>query len=126
MSEQTPTPATGSSDDSGDPNSARLTLYVVGQSPNSRRASNNLLELARKNPELFKHLEIEVVDALQTPERVFEDLILLTPALLVRTADGSIGRIFGDLSDPGALLAALAGGSAAGVSGVAGVAGVAG
>jgi hypothetical protein len=120
MNEQAPRPTAGSSDGSGNRNSARLTLYVVGQSPNSRRASNNLLELARKNPDLFKHLEIEVVDALQTPERVFEDLILLTPALLVRTADGSIGRIFGDLSDPGALLAALAGGDAAGGSGVAG------
>lgn len=87
---------------------ARITLYVVGRSPNSQRASNNLSALTRLHPELFAAIDVEVVDALQSPERVFEDLILLTPALVVHSADGSVGRIIGDLSDPATLLATLA------------------
>jgi len=87
---------------------ARITLYVVGRSPNSQRASNNLAELTRLHPELFGAIDVEVVDALQSPERVFEDLILLTPALVVHSADGNVGRIIGDLSDPATLLATLA------------------
>lgn len=79
-------------------------LYVAGDAPRSRRAIQNLKTLCDERLAGMHH--IEVVDVLREPRRAFQDGIVVTPTL-VKLAPGESARIIGDLSDHGAVLAAL-------------------
>lgn len=74
----------------------RMTLYVAGDLPNSRRARAHLeawLQRASIPAE-----DVEIVDVLTDPERAAEDDIFMTPALVF--SGGSGRQVFvGDLSD---------------------------
>ena len=85
-------------------NRMRLRLYVAGSSPHSVEALANLRTICADQPGSPPGLE--VVDALQEPERALRDGIVVTPTL-VRLAPGPELRIFGTLSDPGRVRAAL-------------------
>jgi len=75
---------------------SRLTLYIAGDLPNSRRARAHLeawLERAAVASD-----DVEIVDVLTHPERAAEEDIFMTPALIF---SGDSGRqvFVGDLSD---------------------------
>lgn len=76
--------------------SPRMTLYIAGDLPNSRRARAHLeawLQRASIPAE-----DVEIVDVLADPERAAEDNIFMTPALVF--SGGSGRQVFvGDLSD---------------------------
>lgn len=74
----------------------RLTLYVAGDLPNSRRARAHLEDwLSRAT---IPVAEVEVVDVLARPERAAEDDIFITPAF-VFTGEAGRQLFVGDLSD---------------------------
>ena len=83
---------------------ARLTLFVAGRSPNSRRALANLAE-SGVGPD---HPALEVVDVLERPERALRDGILLTPSLVIER-DGERQVLVGGLDDRTVLKDGLAG-----------------
>jgi circadian clock protein KaiB len=83
----------------------RLRLYVAGNAPNSVRAIANANAMCARH---FSNHELEVVDLMVHPERAAGDRIIVTPTL-VKLSPTPEQRIIGDLSDAGAVLAALGG-----------------
>jgi circadian clock protein KaiB len=81
-----------------------LRLYVIGRSPSSLRAIENL-QLACEQYLAGQH-HIEVVDLLENPRLVADEQILAAPTL-VRKHPPPIRKIVGDLSDTDQLLAGL-------------------
>ncbi|MCH9639060.1 MAG: circadian clock protein KaiB [Betaproteobacteria bacterium] len=73
-----------------------LKLYVTGQTPQSRRAMQNLRKICET--ELTGGYEIEVVDILKSPALAEQDKILATPAV-IRQLPEPIKMVIGDLSD---------------------------
>lgn len=79
-------------------------LYVAGPSRRAEAAVSNLRFLCESRvPGCY---EIEVVDALERPERAEDDRILATPTVL-RLEPSPQLRMIGDLSDHGHAAAVL-------------------
>jgi circadian clock protein KaiB len=81
-----------------------LRLYVAGESPNSLRAIANLKAMCRAN--LGERCQIEIVDILEDPLRLFSDGVLVTPTL-VKASPGPAWKMVGDLHDTEKVLLAL-------------------
>jgi circadian clock protein KaiB len=74
-----------------------LRLYIAGNSPNSRRAEQNVMHLRKfMNAGAWK---IEIIDVLARPELAEQAAILATPTLIYESLGGRPRRIVGDLSD---------------------------
>lgn len=91
-------------DPAASPVQIRVRLYVAGDSPNSRRAVDNLRAALSG---LATTPEVEIVDVLRAPDRGLRDGVLVTP-MLVRIAPAPERRILGNLSDLAILLGVLA------------------
>ena len=78
-----------------------LRLYVVGRSPNSLLAVENLRRACEQH--LAGRYQIEVVDLLENPRLAADDQILAAPTL-VRKLPEPVRKIVGDLSDSDRLL----------------------
>ena len=74
----------------------RLTLYISGGGPDSRRAIENAQAIC--GTYLRGMAELEVIDVLEHPEAAERDKILATPTLL-RRFPLPARKIIGDLSD---------------------------
>ena len=83
---------------------ARLSLYVNGDSPLSRRAIANLRRIVAEN--LGDRCVLEIIDVVRSPERAESARILATPTL-VRHRPAPERRITGDLNDAQRVLAFL-------------------
>ncbi len=79
------------------PLSWTLRLYVVGQTPKSVLAINNLKKICDHYQD-GRSFEIEVVDLLLNPELAERDQIVMIPTL-VRLNPVPVRRVFGDLSN---------------------------
>ncbi len=82
----------------------RLTLYVAGDSPASRRALSNL---AKALAALHIALPVRTVNVLTEPDEALAERIYVTPALLLHVA-GQREMLVGDLSQTEAVGMALA------------------
>ena len=74
-----------------------LRLYVVGDSPRSRVALENLRKLCEEH--LSNKYRIEIVDLRERPELAKTDQILAVPTV-IRKVPKPAKRIIGDLSNP--------------------------
>ena len=81
-----------------------LRLYVVGRSPKSLLAIENLRRASEQH--LAGRYQIEIVDLLENPRRAADDQILAAPTL-VRKLPEPVAKIVGDLSDSDRLLTFL-------------------
>jgi circadian clock protein KaiB len=81
-----------------------LLLYVVGGSPSSRRAVGNLRAICDER--LPDRYTLEVIDLGEQPALAAERNVLAVPTL-VRQLPPPTGRLIGDLSDTGRVLALL-------------------
>lgn len=82
----------------------RLSLYVVGDAPNSVRAVANAKRLCDEH--FAANYDLEIVDLLRSPQRALADGVIVTPTL-VRLHPLPIQRVIGDLSDAVRVLEAL-------------------
>jgi len=80
----------------------RLTLFVTGDAPRSRRARVNLK--AALQTVGFDPADLLVIDLVEQPEQSIKRSIFATPALMLMRGDGSIDATYGDLSDEEKLL----------------------
>lgn len=101
MPDENPETATGTTNVSDVWN---LRLYVVGTSPKSQRAIDNLKHAC--DHYLAGRYTIEVVDLLEHPQLAADDQILAVPTL-VRRLPPPIRKMVGDLSDTERLLVGL-------------------
>ena len=74
----------------------RLTLYVAGDTPQSRQAINNLDQVI-ESLQLTGH-SVNVVDLYKEPELAMEKDVLAIPTV-IRESPQPVFRIIGDLSD---------------------------
>ena len=81
-----------------------LRLYLAGESPLSRLARANLLEICRDH--LEGRYELEMIDVFEDPLRPIQDKVHLTPTL-VRVFPTPTRRIVGDLSERASVLQEL-------------------
>lgn len=81
-----------------------LRLYIVGQTPKSVAALENLKKICEDH--LQGQYEIETVDLLQNPSRARNDQILAIPTL-VRSLPSPVVHLIGDLSDTQKVLVGL-------------------
>lgn len=82
----------------------RLVLYVIGRTPVSLRAIENIQAMCGQL--LGDGYELEIVDLAETPERAEDAGILATPALVKEHPLPSV-RVVGDLSQADAVLETL-------------------
>lgn len=75
--------------------SYRLRLYILGTSPKSQAAEENLRRIC--DQELAGRYTLEVVDVLQHPERAEQDRVLATP-MLIKLEPSPEQRVVGDMS----------------------------
>lgn len=81
-----------------------LRLYVAGHGPNSVRARSNLRELCDRH--LPDGYSLEVVDVFDDPGRALADGVLMTPMLVVASAEPP-RRVVGSLDERDVVLSAL-------------------
>ena len=74
----------------------QLRLYVIGQTPNSIRAMDNLKRICEE--QLAGQYDLRVVDILKEPQLAEKDKIIATPTL-VKDLPPPLRRVIGDLSD---------------------------
>ena len=82
----------------------RFTLYLAGQSRKSLQAYENLTRIL--NEILPERYLLEVVDAVENPQRALQDGIRVFPTL-VRSLPAPMRIIVGDMSDSRLVLAGL-------------------
>ncbi len=82
-----------------------LRLYVANEAPHSKRALANLQSICKQCSK-NRHCRIEVVDALEEPQRALEDGVLVVPTL-IKLSPGPIRRLVGELEDTERVLCAL-------------------
>ncbi|MDZ7792160.1 MAG: circadian clock KaiB family protein [Spirochaetia bacterium] len=80
----------------------RIVLYIMGNTPNSRKAAKNL----RKVCEHIQEYDLEVVDIQEAPERIKQDQVIAVPTL-IKVHPEPQRRVVGDLSDGVKVRAAL-------------------
>ncbi|MFO7850344.1 MAG: circadian clock KaiB family protein [Spirochaetia bacterium] len=85
---------TGEVYDVSAPPEVHLVLYVMGSTPNSRKAVENTKKLCKEIP----GCKLEIVDLLEEPERAKEDQIIAIPTLVKMLPEPQM-RILGALSD---------------------------
>ena len=88
----------------GDAETYRLRLYVVGHSPASVRAIENLRNVCEEY--LAGRYEVEVIDLRANPRLAADEQIVAVPTL-VKDLPLPIRRIVGDLSDTDNVLVGL-------------------
>lgn len=81
-----------------------LRLYVAGNGPNSDRARTNLRDLCDRH--LPDGYSLEIVDVFDDPGRALAEGVLLTPMLVIASAQPP-RRVLGSLDEPNVVLAAL-------------------
>ena len=81
-----------------------LRLYVAGHGPNSVRARANLRDLCDRH--LPDGYSLEIVDVFDDPGRALAEGVLLTPMLVIASAQPP-RRVLGSLDEPHVVLAAL-------------------
>ena len=81
-----------------------LRFYVVGQTPRSKAAIEDLTAICEKN--LAGRYRVEVIDLLISPQLAEGDKILATPTL-VRKLPLPVKQIIGDLSNTEQVLVGL-------------------
>ncbi|MBV2122905.1 MAG: circadian clock protein KaiB [Candidatus Thiodiazotropha sp. (ex Ctena orbiculata)] len=82
-----------------------LRLYVIGDTPVTQRAIDNLNALF-KEPEVSAVYEFEVINLIENPKLAEEERILATPVLIKKLPE-PMRRIIGDLSDRESILVGL-------------------
>lgn len=82
----------------------RFIIYIVGDSPRSFRALNNLERICKET--LISDYDIDVVDISKDPQRASEDQILAAPTVIKKYPKPE-RRVVGDLSDPAAVIKGL-------------------
>ncbi|MCG8085221.1 MAG: circadian clock KaiB family protein [Candidatus Thiodiazotropha taylori] len=82
-----------------------LRLYVIGDTPVTQRAIDNLNTLF-KEPEVAAVYEFEVINLIENPKLAEEERILATPVLIKKLPE-PMRRIIGDLSDRESILVGL-------------------
>ena len=87
----------------------RLRLFVAGDEPNSASAKASLHRICSTYLS-ERDFRIEIIDVLRDSRPAREESILVTPALIVQ-AEGTRTVVFGNLAEPGKVLAALQMGS---------------
>jgi circadian clock protein KaiB len=81
-----------------------LRLYVIGSSPASEAALENLREIMAQESSALFHLE--VIDVCKHPQMAEDDKILAVPTL-IRKLPPPLRKIIGDLSDKDKVLLGL-------------------
>ena len=81
-----------------------LRLYVVGETPNSIFALNNIKRICEE--QLEGNYQIELIDLLKNPRLSRDDQILAVPTL-VRKLPLPVKKLIGDLSDSEKVLIGL-------------------
>ncbi|MGZ3591339.1 MAG: circadian clock KaiB family protein [Thermodesulfobacteriota bacterium] len=81
-----------------------LRLYVVGQTPRSKAAIDDLMTICEEN--LAGRYRVEVIDLLISPQLAEGDKILATPTL-VRKLPLPVKQLIGDLSNTEQVLVGL-------------------
>ena len=74
----------------------QLRLYVIGQTPQSMRALENLKRICEE--QMAGRYELQVVDVLKEPQLAEKDKIIATPTL-VKDLPPPLRKVIGDLSD---------------------------
>ncbi len=74
-----------------------LTLYVAGNTLDSRMALTNLDQICRQQQ--ISPSQVEVVDVLKQFEQAESDKIIATPTLILRSLSSPAKRLVGNLSD---------------------------
>ncbi|MCG7932878.1 MAG: circadian clock protein KaiB [Candidatus Thiodiazotropha lotti] len=82
-----------------------LRLYIIGNTPVTRRAIDNLKALCEE-PEVAAHYDFEVINLIENPTLAEEERILATPVLIKKLPE-PMRRIIGDLSDRERILVGL-------------------
>jgi len=82
----------------------QLCLYVVGMTPSTQRALQNIRNICEEN--IRCEYSLEIVDLEQHPSLVKSEQILATP-LLVRKSPLPLRKMIGDFSDKEKLLNGL-------------------
>jgi circadian clock protein KaiB len=81
-----------------------MRLYIAGKAPNSVKAIANLEAICRRY--LEDGYRLEIVDVCEHPLRALQDGVVVTPTL-AKVSPTPISNVVGNLSDTGAVLAAL-------------------
>ncbi|RFZ82032.1 circadian clock protein KaiB [Mucilaginibacter terrenus] len=81
-----------------------LRLFIIGASPNSIRAVENLTAICEKH--LQNNYQLEIIDVHQQPELAVDEDIIALP-LLVKKAPGTVRRLIGDMSNTNRVLKGL-------------------
>jgi len=82
----------------------QLRLYVIGQTPNSMRALENLKRICEED--LVGQYDLKVIDVLKEPHLAEKDKIIATPTL-VKDLPAPLRKVIGDLSDRDKVLLGL-------------------
>lgn len=82
----------------------QLKLYVIGNSPNSIKAINNLTEICNKY--LSDNYVLEVIDVYQQAEVARQEQIIALP-LLVKNYPLPVRKLIGDMSQTAKVLNGL-------------------
>ncbi len=72
-------------------------LFIAGDEPNSKTATENLRKLCESRID-ERHFRIEVVNVLESYSIALENNIFITPALIMVSPEPAV-TIFGDLSN---------------------------
>lgn len=73
-----------------------LCIFIAGNSPKSANAQRNIEAICQHY--LAGRYSLQVIDARQQPEKVFEEQLLGLPCL-IKKRPGLVRRMVGDLSD---------------------------
>ena len=79
-------------------------LYVAGDTPHSQTARANLEAILKRLPK--GQYQVEIVDILKQPMRMFEDGVIVTPTL-IKLSPLPVCQLMGNLSDTLRVLKAL-------------------
>lgn len=82
----------------------QLRLYVIGQTPNSTRALENIKRICEE--EMVGQYDLKVIDVLKEPQLAEQDKIIATPTL-VKDLPPPLRKVIGDLSDRNKVLLGL-------------------
>jgi circadian clock protein KaiB len=82
----------------------RLELFVIGHSPRSRTAVENLRRILETT--MPGEFDLQIIDVLEQPQAAEDSNIMATPTLIKR-APAPVSRLLGDLSATDTVLRGL-------------------